>query len=67
MKQLPGDEISHFEFGASDIVLVFQKDADIHILGAQDAVAQRKSDEQAKVPCGYATWIFYQTPVEQEW
>ncbi|WYZ46842.1 hypothetical protein EsH8_IX_001067 [Colletotrichum jinshuiense] len=30
-----GDEISHFEFGGSDIVLVFQKEADVKILGAQ--------------------------------
>lgn len=30
-----GEEISHFEFGGSDIVLVFQKSAQVQILGAQ--------------------------------
>ena len=54
-----GDEISHFEFGGSDIVLVFQKDADIQILGAQDVDAQGKVTSKQKylvgMPLGYST------------
>lgn len=54
-----GDEISHFEFGGSDIVLVFQKDADIQILGAQDIDDQGKVTSKQKylvgMPLGYST------------
>lgn len=54
-----GDEISHFEFGGSDIVLVFQKDADIQILGAQDVDDQGKVTSKQKylvgMPLGYST------------
>lgn len=54
-----GDEISHFEFGGSDIVLVFQKDADIQILGAQGVDAQGQVTSKQKylvgMPLGYST------------
>ncbi|KAG6360509.1 hypothetical protein INS49_011571 [Diaporthe citri] len=54
-----GDEISHFEFGGSDIVLVFQKDADIQILGAQGVDDQGKVTSKQKylvgMPLGYST------------
>lgn len=54
-----GDEISHFEFGGSDIVLVFQKDADIQILGAQGMDSQGKATSKQKylvgMPLGYST------------
>ncbi|KAI3392356.1 hypothetical protein diail_5836 [Diaporthe ilicicola] len=54
-----GDEISHFEFGGSDIVLVFQKDADIQILGAQGIDAQGSVTSKQKylvgMPLGYST------------
>ncbi|KAK2607653.1 hypothetical protein N8I77_006316 [Diaporthe amygdali] len=54
-----GDEISHFEFGGSDIVLVFQKDADIQILGAQGIDANNKITSKQKylvgMPLGYST------------
>lgn len=54
-----GDEISHFEFGGSDIVLVFQKDADIQILGAQGVDSQGTVTSKQKylvgMPLGYST------------
>lgn len=54
-----GDEISHFEFGGSDIVLVFQKDADIQILGAQGVDAQGQVTSKQKylvgMPLGFST------------
>lgn len=54
-----GDEISHFEFGGSDIVLVFQKDANIQILGAQGFDDQGKVTSKQKylvgMPLGYST------------
>lgn len=54
-----GQEISHFEFGGSDIVLVFQKDADVQILGAQDLDDENKVTSKQKylvgMPLGYST------------
>ncbi|KAH6680762.1 phosphatidylserine decarboxylase-domain-containing protein [Halenospora varia] len=54
-----GDEISHFEFGGSDIVLVFQADAYIQILGAQgvdgDGNATSKQKYLVGMPLGFAT------------
>lgn len=54
-----GDEISHFEFGGSDIVLVFQKDADIQILGARGIDSHGKITSKQKylvgMPLGYST------------
>ncbi|KZL65437.1 c2 domain-containing protein [Colletotrichum incanum] len=54
-----GDEISHFEFGGSDIVLVFQKEADVHILGAQGIDAKGGVTSKQKylvgMPLGYST------------
>jgi phosphatidylserine decarboxylase len=54
-----GQEISHFEFGGSDIVLVFQQSADIQILGAQGTDAQQNPTSMQKylvgMPLGYST------------
>ncbi|KAK1623243.1 phosphatidylserine decarboxylase-domain-containing protein [Colletotrichum phormii] len=54
-----GDKISHFEFGGSDIILVFQKDAEVHILGAQGATADNTPTSKQKylvgMPLGYST------------
>ncbi|KAL2876292.1 hypothetical protein SGCOL_008466 [Colletotrichum sp. CLE4] len=54
-----GDEISHFEFGGSDIILVFQKDAEVHIFGAQGASADNIPTSKQKylvgMPLGYST------------
>lgn len=54
-----GQEISQFEFGGSDIVLVFQKDADIQILGTQDLDDEEKVTSKQKylvsMPLGYST------------
>lgn len=54
-----GQEISHFEFGGSDIVLVFQRSAEIQILGAQGMDAQGNPTSKQKylvgMPLGYST------------
>jgi len=54
-----GQEISHFKFGGSDIVLVFQPSADIQILGAQGTDAQGNPTSKQKylvgMPLGYST------------
>lgn len=54
-----GQEISHFEFGGSDIVLVFQASADLQILGAQGTDAQGNPTSKQKylvgMPLGYST------------
>lgn len=54
-----GDEISHFEFGGSDIVLVFQKDASVQILGAQgldgDGNVTSKQKYLVGMPLGFST------------
>ncbi|KAL9080032.1 MAG: hypothetical protein Q9157_001116 [Trypethelium eluteriae] len=54
-----GQEISHFEFGGSDIVLVFQASADVQILGAQGTDAQGNPTSKQKylvgMPLGYST------------
>lgn len=54
-----GKEISHFEFGGSDIVLVFQSSADVQILGAQGTDAQGNPTSKQKylvgMPLGYST------------
>ncbi|KAG7054337.1 phosphatidylserine decarboxylase [Colletotrichum scovillei] len=54
-----GDEISHFEFGGSDIILVFQQDAQVHILGAQGQAADGTPTSKQKylvgMPLGYST------------
>ncbi|CAO2658719.1 Nn.00g064420.m01.CDS01 [Neocucurbitaria sp. VM-36] len=54
-----GAEISHFEFGGSDIVLVFQAGADVQILGAQGLDANKNPTSKRKylvgMPLGYST------------
>ncbi|KAI9695021.1 MAG: hypothetical protein M1822_000638 [Bathelium mastoideum] len=54
-----GQEISHFEFGGSDIVLVFQASAKIQILGAQGTDTEGKPTSKQKylvgMPLGYST------------
>ncbi|KXH67806.1 hypothetical protein CSAL01_01044 [Colletotrichum salicis] len=54
-----GEEIFHFEFGSSDIILVFQKDDEVHILGAQGAtdgnVPTSKQKYLVGMPLGYST------------
>lgn len=54
-----GQEISHFEFGGSDIVLIFQKSAEIQILGAQGMDANDNATSMQKylvgMPLGYST------------
>ncbi|KAF4635019.1 hypothetical protein G7Y89_g3074 [Cudoniella acicularis] len=54
-----GDEISHFEFGGSDIVLVFQADADLQILGAQGVDSDGNETSKQKylvgMPLGFST------------
>ena len=37
-----GDEVSYFQFGGSDCVLVFQEKAKVTILGAKSKVAGQK-------------------------
>lgn len=54
-----GQEISHFEFGGSDFVLVLQADAGVQILGAQGTDAQGNPTSKQKylvgMPLGYST------------
>lgn len=54
-----GQEISHFEFGGSDIILVFQQDAQVHILGARGQAADSTPTSKQKylvgMPLGYST------------
>ncbi|EXF76230.1 hypothetical protein CFIO01_06607 [Colletotrichum fioriniae PJ7] len=54
-----GEEISHFEFGGSDIILVFQQDAQVHILGARGQAADSTLTSKQKylvgMPLGYST------------
>jgi len=54
-----GQEISHFELGGSDIVLVFQQSADIQILGAQGTDGKGNPTSMQKylvgMPLGYST------------
>lgn len=47
-----GDYISHFEFGGSDVVVVFQKDAQMQILGALGVDAQGKHTNKQKYQMG---------------
>lgn len=54
-----GEEISHFEFGGSDIVLVFQKSAKVQILGAQGIDTNGNATSKQKylmgMPLGWST------------
>ncbi|KAF1846234.1 uncharacterized protein K460DRAFT_377501 [Cucurbitaria berberidis CBS 394.84] len=47
-----GDEISHFEFGGSDIVLVFEKKACLKILGATGTNDKGKETDKQKYLVG---------------
>ena len=47
-----GDEISHFEFGGSDVVLVFEKSANIKILGATGTDSQGEQTTKQKYLMG---------------
>ncbi|KAF2116016.1 phosphatidylserine decarboxylase-domain-containing protein [Lophiotrema nucula] len=47
-----GDEISHFEFGGSDIVLVFEKGANLKVLGATGLDEQGQQTTKQKYLVG---------------
>lgn len=54
-----GEEISYFQFGGSDIVLVFERDANVHIMGARGKDAKGHDTCMQKylvgMPLGYST------------
>ncbi|EJD47824.1 hypothetical protein AURDEDRAFT_86696 [Auricularia subglabra TFB-10046 SS5] len=57
-----GDYISHFEFGGSDVVIVFQKDAQMQILGALGADAQGNHTNKQKYMMGMPLGLSSKVP-----
>lgn len=56
---MKGDEISCFQFGGSDIVLVFERDANVHVMGARGVDDEGNQTCKQKylmgMPLGYST------------